>query len=172
LVRLLRKIDDVSTVNFNALAQLDSTLSGFNDRSLVNFYFIKDSDSPSLSFFTKFPTLQVLDSFRSLLMSLPDEQCRLVILFFASLLRFPLCTTYHDACPLCRKTWLWDHFLECPKLRVVAPVRFFAISDIERLIRDSNWPDLLAIVRSNLLAWASVLQDVVFPMDVIAALGS
>jgi hypothetical protein len=51
-VRLMRRIDcDLSTVNYNARAALDNVLVGFDDCSLVNFFFITDTASDSLSFF-------------------------------------------------------------------------------------------------------------------------
>jgi hypothetical protein len=172
LVRLLRKIDEVSTVDFDASAQLKNVLSGFSNRSLVNFYFIKDSESQSLTFFTLFPTLKVLDSFRSYLQTLSEEHCRLLILFFASLLRFRFCNALHDVCPLCRKPWFWDHFFGCPVF--VSRVRTgpASIKQIESLVCSSSWSQLTVFVRMNLVAWRSVLDDVVFPAGVIDSLGS
>jgi hypothetical protein len=170
LVRLMRKIDEVSTVDFVASTQLDATLSGFRNRSLVNFYFIKDSESPSLIFFTLFPSLQVLDSFRAYLQSLSVDHCRLVILFFASLLRFRFCDTLHDACPLCRKPWYWDHFFECHSFKTCVQTGPVPISQIESLVCSASWPELTVLVCQNLIAWRSVLSGVVFPAGVVDSL--
>jgi hypothetical protein len=97
-------------VDFYAPVCLDAALSGFQDRSLVNFFFIKHGDSDSLSVYRLFPSLVVLDSFRSLLESVPSPQSRLVIMFCSPLLRFRICSSIHDSCPLCKKAWLWDSF--------------------------------------------------------------
>jgi hypothetical protein len=172
LVRLLRLIDpDLSTVDLVAHDTLDLTLSGFTDRSSVNFYFIQDGDSESLSFFRLFLSLETLNSFRLFLSSLGPDQCRLIILFCASLLRFRLCSTIRDVCPLCKKPWLWRHFFDCPRLGVTPGASGRAVAlHVVTCAGAGDWGELKSLVRSNLLHWRTCLPDFVFPCDIIQSL--
>jgi hypothetical protein len=168
----MRFVDpDLSTVDFNASAALDQTLSDFSDRSLVNFYFIKDGDSDSLSFFRLLPSLDSLNSFRNFLGSLEPPHCRLVILFCSSLLRFRVCSTIRDLCPLCKKPWLWRHFLDCPRIgdTALASGRRVVL-EFESCVMEGKWASLLTHVKANLQLWRSLLSDFVFPSDQIETL--
>jgi hypothetical protein len=172
LVRLIRSYDpDFSTVDFDPACALDSILSSFGDRRLLNFYFIKNGDSESLSFFRLPPTLQCLDSFRSLLESLSFDHSRLVILFCSSLLRFRFCHRPLAACPLCRKAWLWEHFLSCPRLRLLPSAPSVAtLPQFRVAVLNADWKLLLSYIRFILIEWSNVLPDVSFPFHVIDTL--
>jgi hypothetical protein len=172
LVRLMRRIDpDLSTVDLNPIADLDQCLSNFSDRSLFNYFFIQDGTSDSLSFFRLFASLEVLNSFRGLLCELGPEHSRLVILFSSSLLRFRFCAVIRDACPLCKKPWLWNHFIGCPKLcDIGVDSGRTAIANFEALVRVGDWSEVLKSIRHFLLSWADAVPDVIFPRDVIDSL--
>jgi hypothetical protein len=172
LVRLLGRIESVSTVDFDALATLDRMLAAYSpaDHSSVNFYYIKNGDSDSLSFYRLFPSLDALNSFRSLSQTVPFAHCRLIILFCSPLLPFRLCNTVHDACPLCKKPWLWDHFLSCAKLSMSRAEGRARLSLFESSVISNDWSCMLRLMRENIAMWCDVLPDVAFPCDVIDTL--
>ncbi len=99
----MRRIDpDLSTVDFDATSVLNTVLTGFEDRTTINFFYIKGGSSDSLIFFRIFDNVDGLSLFRVLLASLSPDHDRLLILFTSSLLRFRFCCVIHDACPLCK----------------------------------------------------------------------
>jgi hypothetical protein len=172
LVRIMRLVDpDLSTVDFNASSALSQSLADFSDRSLVNFHFIKDGNSDSLSFYRLFPSLDILSSFRNFLSSLEPPHCRLVILFCSSLLRFRVCSTICDLCPLCKKPWLWRHFLDCPRLGVTdgASGRVVALQ-VEACVMEGNWDLFMTFVKANLQLWRGLLSDFALPSDQVDTL--
>lgn len=169
LVRLIRKYDpDFSTTDFDPQSSLDQILSSVGDRSNFNFYYIKFGDSDSLSFFRLFEDLSGLNSFRSLLESLPYDQCRLVILFTTSMLRFRFRSAPMASCPLCRKQWLWDHFFTCPRLSLVPSLpTTSSLLQFKSCVRNCNWPLFRQQLRFVLTEWQNVLPDAAISADII-----
>jgi hypothetical protein len=118
-----------------------------------------------------FEDVEGLKSFRVLLASLSFDHARLVILFVSSLLRFRFCCVLRDLCLLCKKPWLWRHFLTCPKLGdATLRQRRELCANFELAVRSCDWASVLSHVRVNLLAWSDALPDVVFPRCTIDSL--
>jgi hypothetical protein len=172
LVRLIRSYDPTfSTTDFDPTTALDTVLSSIGRRSVFNFYYIKFGDSESLSFFRIFDNPDDLNSFRDLLESLPSDQCRLVILFTSSLLRFRFCASPTAICPLCRKTWLWEHFFTCPKLVLLPSLpSAITVAEFKSCVRGCDWTLFRHFLRFILTQWHNVIANPAISLEIIEGL--
>ncbi len=171
-VQLLRRINPaLSTVDLSLESELSSACDLVSDEDF-NFYFIQDSDSETLTFFRLFESPSVLSSFRLFLQSLNAPQCRLVILFCSSLLRFRFCPGPREFCPLCGKVWLWEHFFSCRRLALVPELSSndMSLANVKLHVSLGHWDIFLHYLRFYLLEWHDILNQVSFPIHVIDGL--
>ncbi len=124
LVRLVKQFEPrFSAMDDNVFVAAERILSKSNSATF-SFSYIKFCESPTLSFFTLFKDVSVLESFRDFLNQRPYASIRFIVLFCASLLRFRLCARPSELCPLCGHPWLWEHFFKC---RFLDLAMFFAL---------------------------------------------
>jgi hypothetical protein len=172
MLRLVRKfLPNCGTDLNNVLAAADRVLSASRSPHFV-FSYVKRNESTSLSFFTTFGSVEVLESFRAFLESKPFPQRRLVILFASSLLRFRFCSRPRELCPLCGRPWLWEHFFNC-RFLVVAPIEETSpqtLSVVSGLVERGEWEIFMHYLRFYLLQWCDLTFDPVIPAAVIDSL--
>jgi hypothetical protein len=118
LFKLLKQYDpEFSTVDCDVDRVLNDTIASLGDRTVLNYFYIVNGDSDSLSFYRLLSCARSLVDLCLLIDAMSSEHACLFILFTSSLLCFRFCKYPSPTCPLCRKSWLWEHFLSCPRLR-------------------------------------------------------
>jgi hypothetical protein len=161
MVRLVKRFDaKFSPSSDDVLVAMEKVVFGANLPSF-NFNFIKYGESQTLSFFQLFRDVGVLNSFREYLSARPLPQVRLILLFCTSTLRFRFCLRPRELCPLCGRTWLWEHFLNCKYLEIAPGLAttLDVLKVVSMHVESGDWNIAFDFVRFYLYQWRDLVHD-------------
>jgi hypothetical protein len=142
-------------VNFDFLSVMTRLDPLRSSRSRFTFLLLKETDDTTLAPFRLFESVEVFDSFRSMLGTVSKDSASLVLLFCSSGIRFRFLARASHFCPCCGTPWLTSHFFTCTVVEPQLARNDIYLASFQESLRVGEWAKVLFLIYEMLLLWKS-----------------